>query len=100
MDNVKGRIYNIFALVNEFLNFIRLPFDVDQSVFDALVHPLNSVLDQGLLDRVQARDDLIVVIHNQFQANRLNSVNVDFIKNLGCRFGHFQVEQFEVPDFS
>lgn len=90
-------VHYVLGFVDELLDLvICVPLQIVQTSLQVVVHLLDPLFDQRLLHRMQARDDVVVIIHDQIQLANLFSVLIVLREDVLRLFRHFLVQQFEI----
>lgn len=80
IHNLVKIVYCFLCLLDKVINSSRLPFELFDTRLYILVHFYNSFLHQRLLNIIQAGNNSIVILNDQFERNNLSSVNISLLE--------------------
>jgi hypothetical protein len=100
LDELVNLGNNLQGIADELVNVVAVPAELSNSGLKSVAHLLDAVSEEGLLDGEKSGKDFVVHVNAQFQVAGLSAVQVNLtVKGVGA-FGNFNVEQFEVLDFT
>jgi len=88
------------ALLDKWLNVLRVPSQGVETWLEELVHLIYSVLHKWFLNWQEIGKNLVVHVDDNFQISSLGSVKVDFLEKLSSSVWNVDVAELQVLDFS
>lgn len=99
-DKLINLSHDCHSLVDEWIDVILVPLESVDTWLEGLVHLLDSLHHQRLLNRQQCCDDVVVHLNGEVKTSSPSPVGVDFLEKLLCALRHSVVLELQVLDFT
>lgn len=86
----------LLSLFDKVINSRWLPLELFDTRLDVFVHFYNSFLNERLLDIIEASNNSVIILDDEFKWNNLSSVNVSLLEQFRSSLRNTSIKLFEI----